>query len=298
MAVTTPAPLAPTPTPVEVGDYQPTGLSPSGMGTYEKCPLSWYLHYVAQIPEPTGVEAIVGTFVHQVLEDLLGETPEHRTLDRAREIAAVHRAMLTDENPEFAALGLDDEEARVQRVRAWNCIIGYFRTEDPASIDVESCEQWVEVEVAGVPVRGCVDRLERDSNGGLQVVDYKSGKTPIPGFGSSRLRQLEIYALAVEATTGERASRLRLIFANDTDPTQIIGQVRESNLNATKAALRSVWDAIHADLAAGAFCATPNRLCDWCTFKPGCPAHDGDLNALLAQSPVDAVASSVTVRGS
>ena len=53
-------------------------------------------------------------------------------------------------------------------------------------------------------LRGFVDRLDRDADGRLQVIDYKAGSTPISprDLESGKRVQLPLYALAVREALG------------------------------------------------------------------------------------------------
>jgi RecB family exonuclease len=53
-------------------------------------------------------------------------------------------------------------------------------------------------------LRGFVDRLDRDAEGRLQVIDYKAGSTPISArdLESGKRVQLPLYALAVRDALG------------------------------------------------------------------------------------------------
>ena len=66
----------------------------------------------------------------------------------------------------------------------------------------ELTEVGVEVEVDGVldgnvRLRGRVDRIERDAEGRLVIVDVKTGKTPVTKDDAQRHAQLAAYQLAV-----------------------------------------------------------------------------------------------------
>jgi len=53
-------------------------------------------------------------------------------------------------------------------------------------------------------LRGFIDRLDRDADGGVRVVDYKAGSTPIPAkeIAAGQRVQLPLYALAVRDAVG------------------------------------------------------------------------------------------------
>ena len=72
------------------------------------------------------------------------------------------------------------------------CADPHELTEVGTEIDVDGA-----VKPAGVRVRGRLDRLERDGEGRLVVVDVKTGKTPVSKDDAQRHAQLAMYQLAV-----------------------------------------------------------------------------------------------------
>jgi hypothetical protein len=63
----------------------------------------------------------------------------------------------------------------------------------------------IEADPHGILVHGVIDRIDRDQNGNLRVIDYKSGGTSIPK--SEILKgtalQTALYAIAAESLAGE-----------------------------------------------------------------------------------------------
>src|SRR5438128_12575671 len=86
----------------------PISLSPSSMGTFTSCPLSFRFSYIERLPEPPSAPASKGTLVHLALQHLLWRPPAERTLDNA--LADLDRAAAQLEaHPEFAELELTAE---------------------------------------------------------------------------------------------------------------------------------------------------------------------------------------------
>ena len=86
----------------------PTALSPSSASTFSQCPQRWKFRYIDRLPDPPGRSALLGTFAHAVLEHLFQEQPESRTKEKAKSIASALWPE-TDSDPDFIALGLDDQ---------------------------------------------------------------------------------------------------------------------------------------------------------------------------------------------
>lgn len=230
------------------------------------------MRYLQRLPDPPGEAALAGTFAHRVLERLLQEPAESRTIDRAKELAREVWPETRDD-ADYAALGLDDEAARRFRWRGWSAVEGLWKLEDPSLVDVEATERDVQTELAGVPFRGIVDRLDAEADG-IVVTDYKSGKAPSPRFSEGRLTQVLLYAAAVAASTGSTPVRARLLYLGQK---VIQVEVSDTKLDAATGELRSTWDALRSDCDAGEFEPSPGPLCGWCPYADRCPEGKAEI---------------------
>jgi RecB family exonuclease len=58
------------------------------LATFEQCPLKFKYGKIDNIPDQSGKEALMGNFVHDVLELFYKLPPDDRTLQSARHLAA------------------------------------------------------------------------------------------------------------------------------------------------------------------------------------------------------------------
>lgn len=264
----------------------PRYLSPSSASLFEQCPRRWKLRYVDGFVEPPGIEALVGTFAHRVLELLLDEPPARRTTDRAKELARKVWPE-TASNPDYLGLGLDEHKAREFRWRGWHAIEGLWRLEDPATVEVAATERRVRADIGGVPFLGVVDRIDRCADG-LVVSDYKSGRAPSRRFEGSKLAQVLLYAAAVGAADGEAPVRARLMYLGSTIIE--VDATAEAVAEAVEA-LRATWDAVGAAFTEDRFEPNPGPLCGWCPHVAECAEGLAevkkryDLGRLRADAP-------------
>ena len=187
-------------------------LSPSSISTWKQCPKRFFFEKILRLETEPGVEAVCGSFVHDVLEHLMGLAPAERTAEAARRIATERWAeFIVGEEHRFAELGLDEQAVKDFKRRAWTGITGYFAIEDPTRIDVVATEQEMQADLDGAPLFGIVDRLERWGER-LVVSDYKTGKAPKwQDEIDEKLEQLRLYAAILDAQ-GTPVSTLRLLF--------------------------------------------------------------------------------------
>lgn len=263
-------------------DGPPPYLSPSSSSTFRSCARRWKFRYVDRLPDPPGEAAIAGTFAHRVLELLMELPGAQRSIDAAREIAR-ETWPETAQDDDFLALDLEETEQRRFRWLAWTAIEGLWHLEDPSSVHVVANEQKVDTEIAGVPFRGIVDRLERSeprSDSALVVSDYKSGRAPSQRFQADKLDQVLLYAAAIEASTGERPARARLLYLGQ----RIIEvEVTPESLSASTEGLASTWESLNDAVSTKTFEPSPGPLCGWCPYAGECPEGLEEL-ALRHQS--------------
>ena len=173
-------------TPVD-GVHVLGALSPSRAADFMVCPLLYRFRTVDRLPEPFSPDAVRGTLVHKVLEDLFDLPADQRTPDRARDLLAPSwDALLTDE-PALAEMLVGAEDDQLD-FAGWfaSCaevLDRYFTLEDPRRLEPAERELYVEALLdSKLLLRGFVDRLDEAPDGRLRVVDYKglALDTPLP----------------------------------------------------------------------------------------------------------------------
>jgi len=261
--------------PVEFTDDEsnlPKYLSPSSAGMFQQCPRKWKHRYIDKLPDPPGEPALAGTFAHRVLELLLQEPPERRTPERAKELARqVWPEIEADDD--FRALELTQDKERAFRWRSWLAIEGLWHIEDPSTVTVEATEQDVRVVIGGVPFRGIVDRVDVEADG-LVIADYKSGRAPSERFVSDKLDQVLLYAAALNALSGLKPARARLLYLNQ----RIVEvDVTEENLAEVTSMLQQTWSRLQQSCENGDFEASTGPLCAWCPFVAECPDGQAEV---------------------
>jgi putative RecB family exonuclease len=251
----------------------PMGLSPSSVSAFKDCPQAFRFSYIDRLPEPPSAPASKGTLVHRALELLMLREPADRTIDAALVDLETARAELA-EHPEFAGLDLNEAEWAAFHADAELLVRRYFELEDPQSVRPIGLELKLSAEVGRVTLRGYIDRLELDANGEFVITDYKTGSVPSEMYENSRLAGVHIYAFLCERMLGRRPAKVQLYFLSK--PEAIIATPSAQSVTAVERKTTAAWNAIVRACDRDDFRPRPGRLCDWCTFKPYCPAWGGD----------------------
>ena len=266
----------------------PWSLSPSACSSFKECPLAFRFSYIERLPEPPSPWTTKGTLVHRALELLLDRPPDERTidaalfdLDRARVELAAHA--------DFTDLVLTDEEWAQFHADSVLLVQRYFTLEDPRTVRPIGLELKLEADLGKVRLRGVIDRLELDEHGELVVTDYKTGSVPSEFWEAKSLSGVHMYALLCERTFGKRPARVQLLYL--TKPEAIIATPSDQSIVGVERKTVAMWSAIATACDRDDFRPRPGRLCDFCTFKPYCPAHGGDpLDAAELRGPGTVIA--------
>jgi RecB family exonuclease len=164
-------------------------MSPSRAADFMTCPLLYRYRTVDRIPEPFSVDAVRGTLVHKVLEDLFSLPAEERTPQRARAMLVPTWEWFVEDDPRLADMFADAQADHtspgfLEWVRSgWEVLDRYFELEDPRRLEPAERELYVETVLdSKLLLRGYVDRLDVAPDGAIRVVDYKglAIHTPLP----------------------------------------------------------------------------------------------------------------------
>ena len=251
----------------------PRTLSPSKVSAFTDCALAFRFSAIDKVPEPPSMPATKGTLVHAALERLFALPADERTRAAASTCLDAASAQIRTD-PDFTGLLLDEAAEAEFFTDAAVLLDNYFDLEDPTTIKPIGIELMLEVPIAGVALRGIIDRLELDADGELVVTDYKTGRAPSERQEQHRLDGVRFYAYLCEQLFGKRPARVQLLYLRD--PLAIIAQPAEQSLRGLRTKVGAIWQAIEKACAADDFRPRPGPLCNWCAFKPYCPAHGGD----------------------
>ncbi|HEU5038261.1 MAG TPA: PD-(D/E)XK nuclease family protein [Nocardioides sp.] len=275
MSVQEESPAARMGTPVDGVDVL-GALSPSRAGDFMSCPLLYRFRTVDKLPEPYSPDAVRGTVVHKVLEDLFDLPADRRTPDRAAGMLEPAWASLVEQEPELGSMFEVDggPEAAEWLASCRSVLERYFTLEDPTRLEPAERELYVETLLdSKLLLRGFVDRIDVASDGAIRVVDYKTGRSPGEIFEAKALFQMKFYALVIWRTRGVVPAMLQLVYLGNGEMLRYVPDERD--LLATERKVEAVWDAIRRAEESGDWRPSPSRLCDWCAHHAICPAYGG-----------------------
>jgi len=243
-------------------------LSPSQIEGYLRCPLRWMLQRAGG-ENGTALRQSIGTLVH----DLAFEAAENgwgpaQTWARYDEMWA----SIDAGRGWVARRERTRVDAMVRRLMAWM----RDNPRDLVDVEVEMTTQ-----VAGATVRGRLDRVDRDADGGLVVVDFKTGTNAPTKADVEHNPQLGVYQWAVKsgavASCGASSPPVRggmLVHLGIPGA----AAAKEQHQPALDDADDPTWPQnMVADVVAGVrspvFAALVNPGCGHCPVRSSCPAQ-------------------------
>ena len=244
-------------------------LSPSRVSDFTNCPQLYKYRNIDKLPQPPSIDAERGTLVHSVLHDLFDAPALERNLEKATLLLpGIWQSQLA-EKPDLAPLISDEKE---WLDRANSLLANYFNLEKPETFEPSFRELHLEFDLdANLYLHGYVDRLDVAPTGEVRIIDYKTGKSPKPGWEAKALFQLQVYALLYFKTTGVLPRLLMLIYLGDSALVRSTPTL--ADLKATEQTLIRIAGEIAHAIESDSWPTKPSRLCDWCFFKTICPAH-------------------------
>jgi putative RecB family exonuclease len=250
-------------------------LSPSRASDFMTCPLLYRYRTIDRLPEEPSPDALRGTLVHKVLEDLFDLPSPDRTPGRARDLLVPTWDALLAAEPDLATMFTDEGP----EVAAWlgSCRVvldRYFTLEDPRRLEPAERELYVEALLdSRLLLRGFVDRLDVAPDGAIRVVDYKTGRSPGEMFEAKALFQMKFYALVIWRTRGVVPAMLQLVYLGNGEMLRYVPD--EADLRATERKVGAIWEAIRRAEQTGDWRPHRSKLCDWCSFQELCPEFGG-----------------------
>jgi putative RecB family exonuclease len=250
-------------------------LSPSRASDFMTCPLLYRFRTIDRLREEPSADALRGTLVHKVLEDLFDLPAPTRTPEQARDLLLPTWEALLEAEPALAELFTDEgPDVAEWLVTCRSVLDRYFTLEDPRCLEPAERELYVEALLdSRLLLRGFVDRLDIAPDGAIRVVDYKTGRSIPVMFEAKALFQMKFYALVIWRTRGIVPAMLQLVYLGNGEMVRYVPD--EADLLATERKVEAIWAAIRRAQESGDWRPHRSRLCDWCSFQSLCPEFGG-----------------------
>ena len=245
--------------------------SHSQLSTYETCPHQYRLHYIQKIKvETEGVEAFMGSRVHDVLEKLYRDLKMTK-LNTLEELLAFYHQCWEKNWSEAVQIIRKEYRAEDYHRLGEKCITDYYTRYYPfdqgKTLGLEETIYFPLEEEKGYWIRGVVDRLALLDHSTLEIHDYKtSSRLPTQKDVQSD-RQLAFYQMGVEGKWKD-IKEIKLIWHYLVFDAEIQSLRTPEELQQLRQETMELIRKIESDRE---FSPKESPLCDWCDYQGLCP---------------------------
>jgi RecB family exonuclease len=254
--------------PLWSGEQHTVTLSPSTLQTLSDCPLRWLAerHGGSNRRE---LRSTLGSVVHALIADSVSAEQMTSDLEKLWSTISFDSQWYSDNE-------LDRHRAMLEAFVAWRSTTRHELTEIGTEVDVDGVIAERDDGRPGVRVRGRVDRLERDAEGRLVIVDVKTGKSPVTKDAAQRHAQLGLYQLAITEgalADGDRPGGGRLVYVAKPNASGATEREQSALTPESAGEWRQIVQQAAAATAGPQFVARVNDGCTHCPMRAACPAH-------------------------
>ncbi len=268
-------------------------ISYSALDTFKKCPLKFKFQYIDKIRTPKSKDALFGTLLHSALKIL------H---EPGLIIPTEEEILKFISNKWDASIYSSEQESTLNFAQAIKIMKDYYAKNYPSQFTVLALETMFEVPFQiGTEkhlITGKIDRVDKNEDGLLEVIDYKTSKKMPSQETVDKDLQLAVYHLGVAnrwptLVKEDRPLKTSLYFLKHGE--KLSSTRTLDNLAATKESIAKDLEIIDKAFKENKFSPTPNALCDWCEFQRHCPFfkhkfkeekiffNDQDIKALIGE---------------
>ena len=251
-------------------------LSYSQIDTFNTCPLQYKYRYILRIPTPPGAALSFGDTIHQTMRDF------YQRAIAGQEPTKADLIQILAEN--WSSLGYPSKAHEEKYKKEGEKILSEFfdKSYDPKALPI-TLEQVFSIKVdTNLKVGGRIDRIDRVKRDcgkdeyGIEIIDYKTGKSPTKKDVGKDL-QMTVYAMAaVDGTLTymgllekiPKPEEVKISFYFFDNQQKISSFRKKEDFEAVKEEL--LQKAV--DISKSDFSPTPGKHCDFCEFKLLCEA--------------------------
>ena len=247
---------SPRPTPINEA-FKPDSLSFTQMDTFLTCPLKYKYSYVLRIPTAPNHALSFGITIHEVLRDFHIKKMFDEDIS-LEQLMAVYK-------DKWQPLGYLDENHRALYFESGKKLLeNYYEKNNPIKVKHLGLEKPFTLRLNGIKFYGKIDRIDENPDGGVEIIDYKTGQTKTQKD-VDKDAQVSIYAIAAKEAFGLNPTLLSYYFV---ESGQKLSTTRTpEQLAEQKEQIFSVME----DIKKGNFEATPGMHCNWCDYRDICP---------------------------
>jgi len=238
-------------------------LSFSHLDTYQTCPLRYFYRYQLSLPSQTNSSASFGQTIHNTLQLFYKNYLEDNHVDLNN--------LLEIYQNNWIPVGYNSQahQNRVQ-TEGKKILKDYLAKFHPPKNKIIGLEQSFKLKInQQLYVSGKIDRIDSDTKGSLEIIDYKTGKQPSSKDLEKDL-QLSVYALAAtdKLFLNKKLSQVTFSYIYLQNNEKVSLKKTDTDVASIKKTLIETAKEINQQK----YPPQPGRHCDYCPFKMVCDA--------------------------
>ena len=255
----------------------------SAIETYKQCPQKYKFQEIDRIKAPKSREALFGTAIHSALKFMFQKSPLFPTLDEVvsyyRENWPSRDAFQADSKNDPLKMPWTEADEKAYFEEGVKMIRRFYEKNAPwnfSIVDLESrFDILIEDEKTGKThiLAGIIDRIDKNQDE-YEIIDYKTAKRMPSQADVDKNLQLSLYSLGIQKRwphINPEDIKLTLYFVKHGE--KLSTTATREKTEATKKEILETIRGIETRLdEKKEFEPMPSPLCNWCAFKPICPA--------------------------
>jgi len=242
-------------------------LSYSRLNTFNNCPRQYQYQYDLCLPQPPASALSFGDSMHQSLAEFYRRRVSNQKVDLETLQELLETLWIS------GGYGSKEHEQK-QKKAGLEMLKSYFQKAYFPDQEILKIEFPFKIRLDEVSIGGRIDRVDRLPDGGLEIIDYKTGKSKTQKDADKDL-QMSIYALAAKQKhiLDVPLEKLKLSFYFLEEGEKVSTTRTEDDLINIKGEIKEVLDEINT----GQFIPTPGFMCGYCSYQLLCPAYKGKV---------------------
>jgi RecB family exonuclease len=240
------------------------------LDTYRRCPFQYKLRYQLHVPSQPRPGTRLALALHAALAEFYRDRSPMPYPDNR--LAAFDAQW---------PMELSERDARALEAGR-RLLVDSFRRQGDTWPQVRCVEESFRLELGRYTLTGILDRVDELPDGSLQIVDYKTTRTPPQ---EPDTFQLDVYQLGLAAKTGQLASRI--VFEYLRHGLQQVVEVDDRNLRRTIERVEAVVTAVEGD---DVLAPRPGEHCRRCDYVAYCPTQCSEPLAIPLVAPAGQLA--------